>query len=190
MTISLVRRGFLRFFNVSTFLFLLILCRGLGHLFGSGVASPVPLWVPLVHLLDIFLPLLWTPGCPKSVGKVRCFSLGKPLQNMRRRVRIVYRAPPQISQKQGRHREVSKKPKNTTESAPKQRPGDPQGGQGHPKEPRRKLCESKRPPKRSKVAPWRCPSPLKPTVWTFHSVQTRPTQSSTASPRGHPKSAK
>ena len=44
---------------------------------------------------------------------------------MHRQVRIAHRAPPQVAQKQGRHREVSQKHQNTTESAPRERQGTP-----------------------------------------------------------------
>ena len=49
---------------------------------------------------------------------------------MHRHVRIAHRAPPQIAQKQGRHREVSQKHKNSTESAPRQRQGTPTRASG------------------------------------------------------------
>ena len=49
---------------------------------------------------------------------------------MHRHVRIAHRAPPQIAQKQGRHREVSQKHKNSIESALRERQGTPTRASG------------------------------------------------------------
>ena len=157
LTFSLVRRGFLRVFNMSAFRFLLILCRGLGHQFGSCVASLVPLWVTLAPFSTSFCLFYGRPGAPRASEKL-AFLTWQTLAKHAHACTDRASRPPQTLQKQGRHREVSKKHKNSTKSAPRQRPGTPTRAPGPPKEPRRRPRERKRPPKRNIVAPWRCPS--------------------------------
>ena len=67
---------------------------------------------------------------------------------MHRHVRIVHRAPPQTSQKQGRHREVSEKHKNSTKSAPRQRPGTPTRASGVPQGTQKEASRAQKTPQK------------------------------------------
>ena len=67
---------------------------------------------------------------------------------MDRHVRIAHRAPPQIAQKQGRHREVSQKLKNSTESASRERQGTPTRASGAAQGIHEEASRAQKPPRK------------------------------------------
>ena len=130
LTFFPLRRGFLRVFDISTFRFLLILCRGLGHHFGSCLASPAPLWSLSRSSRPLLLSLMGA-RVPQERLKTDSFlvwrTLAKHAQACTDRT-----SPSQTAQNQGRHREISKKHEKSTESAPGERQGTPQRASGAP----------------------------------------------------------
>ena len=188
LTFSLVGRGFPRVFDVSAFRFLVILCQGLGHHFGSCLASPVPLWATLVPLSTSFGLSL---GCLDAQKRLKSES-SLIWRTLAKHAPACTDCPLRPTPKSTETEQTSRVPqKHTkcTEGAPREPHERPKRRQGYPREPKRRPHERKRRPRRSIVAPWPCPTDLKPTLWTFHCVKPRPTQSSTTSPSGRPKSA-
>ena len=80
---------------------------------------------------------------------------------MHRHVRITHRAPPQIAQKQGRHREVFQKHKNSTESAARERHAAPTRASGAAQGIQEEVSRAQKTPGNSIVAPlWVSPGAL------------------------------
>ena len=64
------------------------------------------------------------------------------------RSHVAHRAPSQIAQKQGRHREVSQKHKNSIESAPRERQGTPTRVSGAARGTREEASRAQRTPRK------------------------------------------
>ena len=84
---------------------------------------------------------------------------------MRLHVWNAHRAPFPGAQKQDRKRDMAKTLQNCTERAPGERWGCPKELQARSREPQRRPNGRQRPPQRSIVAPWLCPSVLESTLW-------------------------
>ena len=101
---------------------------------------------------------------PQSCLKSEAFCT---FPNMRLHVQNIHCAPFPGAQKHDRKWEISKTHQNCTEGAPGERWGCATELQVDCREPRRRPNVRQRPSKRSKVAPWLCPSVLEPTLWTL-----------------------
>ena len=137
LTCSLLRRTFLRVFNNSAFAFLLIFC-GLGHHFGSCLASPSPLGVPLLLCSTTFGLSYGCPATPRASEK--CVILG--LANLCKTCAGVYGSHIARHPKLHRHKaDIETFPNNleqTLRARPESARGHPQGCPGHPNEPQRR----------------------------------------------------